>query len=324
MRQMRAALLAGLWAVSAGSALADLRVLTCEPEWAALVEVLGGDAVTVDSATTGLQDPHRIQARPSLMARARRADLLVCTGADLEIGWLPLLLRQAANGRIQPGQPGYLMASDYVTMLDVPARLDRSEGDIHPYGNPHIHTDPRNISLVANAVADRLVELDPANEVVYARGHEEFQARWSEAVQRWEQRAAPLSGMRVVVYHKSWVYLFTWLGIEEIAALEPKPGVPPSGAHLADVLGRVGLQPARAVLRAAYQDDRASQWLSEQANIPVLVLPFTVGGNDAAVDLFTLFDATLEQLLTVAESGPCLDCAARTNSGRQSGAALLR
>ncbi|NIO12678.1 MAG: zinc ABC transporter solute-binding protein, partial [Xanthomonadales bacterium] len=150
VRKLTAAyLLIGSWVAAAGPALADLRVLTCEPEWAALVEALGGDLVTVNSATSGLQDPHRIQARPSLMAQARRAELLVCTGADLEIGWLPLLLRQAANGRIQTGQPGHFFASDYVTMLDVPARLDRSEGDIHPYGNPHIHLDPRNISIVA-------------------------------------------------------------------------------------------------------------------------------------------------------------------------------
>lgn len=318
MRKLAATwLLVGSWIAGAGPALADLRVLTCEPEWAALVEVLGGDLVTVNSATSGLQDPHRIQARPSLMAQARRAELLVCTGADLEIGWLPLLLRQAANSRIQLGQPGYFLSSDYVTMQEVPARLDRSEGDIHPYGNPHIHLDPRNISLVARELATRMAELDPQNGAEYLRRREAFQARWSEAIRRWEQEAAPLRGMRVVVYHKSWVYLFTWLGIEEIATLEPKPGVPPSGAHLADVLARVGFDPARAVLRAAYQDDRSTLWLAERADIPALVLPFTVGGSETAQDLFALFDDTVAQLLSVAPApGPCPDCAARVVSGR--------
>ena len=318
MRKLAAAcLLIGSWIAAAGPASADLRVLTCEPEWAALAEALGGDLVTVNSATTGLQDPHRIQARPSLMAQARRAELLVCTGADLEIGWLPLLLRQAANARIQLGQPGHLFTSDYVTMLDVPVRLDRSEDDLHPYGNPHIHLDPRNIGIIARELATRMAELDPQNGAEYLRRHEDFQARWSEAIQRWEQEAAPLRGMRVVVYHKSWVYLFTWLGIEEIATLEPKPGVPPSGAHLADVLARVGFDPAQAVLRAAYQDDRATQWLAERASIPALVLPYTIGGSEAAQDLFSLFDDTLAQLLSVAPApGPCPDCAARTVSGR--------
>jgi zinc/manganese transport system substrate-binding protein len=285
---------------AAGVVHADLRVLTCEPEWAALVESLGGDAVSVNSATSGLQDPHRIQARPSLMAQARRADLLVCTGADLEIGWLPLLLRQSANGSIQTGQPGHFFASDYVTMLDVPSRVDRAEGDIHPYGNPHIHLNPRNIGFVAQALSERLAELDPDNAATYQRRNDEFQTSWSAAVETWETRAAALRGLKVSIYHKSWVYLFTWLGIDEVATLEPKPGVPPSGAHLAGVLERVQSQSVRAVIRAAYQDDRASRWLSERAELPELVLPFTVGGSDDAEDLFALFDATIALLLSVA------------------------
>ncbi len=287
--------------VTGQPAAADLRVLACEPEWASLVEILGGDNVTVNSATSGLQDPHRIQARPSLMAQARRADLLVCTGADLEIGWLPLLLRQSTNGAIQTGQPGNFAASDFVTMLDVPTRLDRSQGDIHPYGNPHVHLDPNNVAIVAHALADRLTELDPGNSARYLSRNEAFQARWSEAILNWEERAGPLRGLRVSIYHKSWVYLFNWLGIEEVATLEPKPGVPPSGAHLADVLARVQSQPVHAVIRASYQDDRASQWLADRAAIPKLVLPFTVGGSEDADDLFALFDTTVSLLLSVAE-----------------------
>lgn len=290
-----------VWLTAADTAFADLRVLTCEPEWAALVQSLGGDAVTVNSATTGLQDPHRIQARPSLMARARRADLMVCTGADLEIGWLPLLLRQASNAKIQSGQPGHLVASDYVAMLDVPTRIDRSAGDIHPYGNPHIHLNPHNITRVAEALTVRMAELDPQNGDLYRRRHDEFQTRWIEAIQRWEEHASALRGLRVAVFHKSWVYLFTWLGIDEVATLEPKPGVPPSGAHLAEVLARLASEPVRAVVRAAYQDDRATQWLTERTNIPELVLPFTVGGNEEAADLFALFDTTVSQLLMVTE-----------------------
>ena len=146
-----------------------LEVFACEPEWAALATELGGDKVEVFSATTARQDPHQIQARPALIARLRSADLVICTGAELEIGWMPVLLRQAANARVQPGTPGYMEASQYVRLLEVPTRLDRAEGDIHPAGNPHIQSDPRNIAAVATALARRLSEIDPADNAVFAQ-----------------------------------------------------------------------------------------------------------------------------------------------------------
>lgn len=278
-------------------ARAELKVLACEPEWGALVKELAGDKVSVYVATTALQDPHRIEARPSLVAAARNAGLVVCTGAELEVGWLPLLIRQSGNSAIQPGKPGHFEAAAYVRMLDVPQRLDRADGDVHAAGNPHIQTDPRNITLVAEALARRLAELDPANAVTYQARSADFQARWKAAIQRWEQSAAPLRGVPVVVQHKAFPYLQQWLGLVEVAALEPKPGVEPTSAHLSTVLAGLKTRPAKMILRAAYNDPRGADWLAERTQLPVVVLPFTVGGNEQAKDLFSLFDDTVQRLL---------------------------
>lgn len=292
-------LLSGVLLLAAPPVLA-LNVFACEPEWGALAAELGGDKVVVYTATTGAQDPHRIEARPSLIAQVRRADLVVCTGAELEIAWLPLLQRQAGNARVLPGQPGDFAAADYVQKHEIPKSLDRSEGDVHPYGNPHVQTDPRNIARVAAELAKRLRTLDAGNAAFYQQRYDNFAARWREAIARWEKQAAPLKGVAVVSHHKGWVYLYQWLGLREVAVLEPRPGVPPSSAHLANVLASLRAQPAKMVIHAAYQDSRPSEWLAAHANVPLVTLPFTVGGTRAATDLFTLFDVTIGELLKAA------------------------
>jgi len=276
------------------------RVLACEPEWAALAEELGGTMITVHSATTGLQDPHRIEARPSLIARARNADLLICTGLGVETGWLPILLRESGNDKIQPGQPGYLEAGDYVEKLDIPKRLDRAEGDVHAQGNHHIQCDPRNILRVADALAKRLTRMDPAHEAYFQARHKSFSERWTQAIKRWEKEAAPLKGLAFVEHHRAWPYLSRWLGLREVAALEPKPGMEPTVAHLTSVLAILQREPARMIVRSPYNNGRAAEWLSERAKLPVVVLPSTVGGNDDAGDLFGLFDDIIRRLLAAA------------------------
>lgn len=281
-------------------AQAALRVLTCEPEWAALTRELAGDLAEVDAATTALQDPHRIEARPSLLAKARRADLLVCTGAELEMGWLPLLQRQAGNGRIQPGQPGYFEAAAQVPLLERPVRLDRAQGDVHAAGNPHVQLDPRRVARIAAALSERLAQLDPANAARYAERNADFQKRWQAASERWAEQGARLKGVPVVVHHKSFSYLADWLGLVVVGDLEPKPGVEPSAAHLADLLASLKTHPARAVLRPAYMSAGPSQWLSQKAGIPAVELPYTVGGAPGTDDLFGLFDVTLTRLLNAA------------------------
>ena len=279
---------------------AALNVFACEPEWGALASELGGDAVKVYTATTAMQDPHRIEARPSLIAQMRRAQLVVCTGAELESGWLPILQRQSGNAAIQPNQPGYFEASRYVTMREKPATLDRSQGDVHPGGNPHIQTDPRNIARVAQALGARLAQIDPDQAALYQARLNDFNSRWTAAMTRWQTQAAPLKGMAVVVQHRAFPYLEDWLGLKQVAVLESKPGVEPSVGHLAQVAAQLKNTPARAVIRAAYQNPRPAQWLSERADVPVVVVPFTVGGSTRAKDLFGLFDDTLELLLKVA------------------------
>ena len=278
-------------------AQAALNVFATVPEWGALVTELGGDKVKVYVATNALQDPHHVEARPSLIARARSADLVVATGAELEVGWLPLVTQQAGNSKIQPGRPGYFEATSAVALVGKPVRLDRAEGDVHPQGDPHIQTDARNIGKVAGPLAAKLAELDPGNAAFYQERLKSFNDRWNAALAKWQQKAAPLKGVPVVVQHKAFTYLIDWLGMKEVAALEPKPGIEPTTAHLAEVLTILQKTPAKMVLRAAYQGDRPSQWIAERAHLNAVVLPFTVGGTEGAKDLFGLFDDTIDRLL---------------------------
>jgi len=289
------AALAGL--AFATPASANLSAFACEPEWGALSSELGGDKVSVYNATTGAQDPHQIQARPSLIAKARTADITVCDGAELEIGWLPMILQQAGNSKIAVGQPGAFDATSYVRLLEQPSRLDRAEGDIHAAGNPHIQTDPRMIVPVAKALAARFAQIDSANAAYYAAREADFEKRWTVAIAKWTAQAAPLRGVNIAVQHHAWIYMENWLGLHEVVPLEPKPGVPPSSGYLAEVLQKLQATPAKFTIRAAYEDDRPSAFISEHANIPAVTLPFTVGGTDGAKDLFSLYQDTVNRLL---------------------------
>lgn len=282
---------------AAAPAKAALSVFACEPEWAALAQELGGTDVSVFSATTAQQDPHQIQARPSLIARIRGADLLVCTGAELEVGWLPLLLRQGANPKVQAGQRGNFVATEFVQLREVPVRLDRADGDVHAAGNPHIQTSPANIRMVAVALAQRLADLDPPHAAAHAERAQRFLARWDEAIARWQARAAPLKGVNLAAHHRAWGYLCAWLGMREAVTLEPKPGIPPSANHLATVVGEIPGQQVRMIVHAAYQDSRAAQFVAERTGAAAVMLPFTVGGTPRAADLFGLFDDTIDRLV---------------------------
>ncbi len=280
-------------------AQADLNILACEPEWATLADEIGGDKVKTSSATNPLQDPHYIQARPSLISKVRRADLIICSGAELEIGWLPMLLRKGNNPDVMPGKPGFLEASQYVNRLDVSGSTDRSQGDMHPEGNPHVQTNPHNIRLIAGAVAERLAQLDAGNTEFYKQRLHDFTQRWDAAIKGWEERAAVLHGKHVIAHHKSWIYLEDWLGLVEVATLEPVPGIPPTATHLSGLLRRFeGNEHADVIIRAPFQSDKSSNWLSERTGIPAIMLPLTVGGSEQATDLFRFFDDIIERLLS--------------------------
>jgi len=296
MRNILKIALAAAIAAVAFPATAKVNVFSCQPEWAALAQEIGGDLVSAVSATTAMQDQHHIEARPSLIARVRNADLLICSGSDLEVGWLPLLLTQSGNSRIQPGSPGYLEASQFVVKLEVPRVIDRSMGDIHPGGNPHIQTDPRNIAKVAAVLTDRLAQLDARNAATYRSRAADFDKRWQEAIRRWEQQAAKLKGIPIVEHHKDFSYLIRWLGMREIGTLEPKPGIPPTTAHLAELVELMKRDPAKLIVYSSYNDPKASQFLSERTGVPAVMIPFTVGGSDKAKDLFTYFDDVIARL----------------------------
>ena len=285
-----------LASVFAAPVEAKLRVFACEPEWGSLLAELAADTIDVDVATNALQDVHVVEARPSLIAKMRKADLLVCSGAQLEIGWLPQLLRQAGNARVTSGA-GNFMAANQVTTLDKPASLDRAAGDVHPDGNPHVQLDPHRVLAIARALSARLAELDAANAAIYLQRLGDFESRWQAAIPRWEARAAPLKGKAVVVHHSAWVYLLQWLGMREIGSLEPKPGVPPTSAHLSSLIDVTKAGGAIAIICAAYQDSKPDEWLAGRTGVPALVLPFTVGGDEQAKDLFGLYDSTIDRLL---------------------------
>lgn len=282
--------------LAAWPALAALNLFVCEPEWGALAKEMAGDRVSVYSATTAFQDPHHIEARPSLIAKIRSADLVVCTGSDLEAGWLPLLFTQSGNAKIQPGTAGFLEASRFVPRIEIPTVLDRSLGDIHPGGNPHIHLDPRNIAKVADVLATRLGQIDPAGAAAYAVGLASFQARWQAAIARWEVEGARLKGVPLVVYHKDFSYFIAWMGMREVGSLEPKPGIPPTPAHLAELVVRLQREPAKLIVYEPFNSPKAAEFLSQRTGTPAVMLPYTVGGSARAGDLFGLFDDTIARL----------------------------
>jgi zinc/manganese transport system substrate-binding protein len=294
---MKKFIFACFFGLTVGSAHADLKIFATVPEWGALAQEIGGGKVKVYTATTAFQDPHRIEAKPSLLAQARQAHLLVAAGADLEIGWLPLVLRDSGNATIQPGRPGYFEAASFVSRLEVPTSLDRAHGDVHAAGNPHIHLDPRNVLKVGEALTARMAELDAANAAAYQAGYQAFAGKWQTAMARWQKEAAPLKGVPVLVHHASFVYLLNWLGMKEVGSLEPKPGIEPTSGHLAGLLARQPGAPARMVLRAAYQQEGPSQWVAGKTGVPAVLLPYTVGGTAEAKDLFGLFDDTVQRLL---------------------------
>jgi len=287
----------------ASTANAAMSVFACEPEWKALAEALGGDKVKVYSATTVFQDPHHIEARPSLIVKMRNTDLVVCTGAGLEDAWLKLLVRQSGNKALSRQPERVFLAANFVEKLEVPKVLDRSLGDIHAEGNPHIHLDPHRLLQVAKALSSALSRYDVKHDAFYQSQLNQFTDNWLKAIERWELKAQVLKGSKAVVYHRNWSYLIEWLGIEEVADLEPIPGIPPSAGHLASVLESVQNKSIDFILLAPYQNDKGGRWLAKKGNIPMLVLPFSVGANKQVSDLEKLFDHTIELMLEVLVKG---------------------
>lgn len=289
-------LIAALTATSA--AKAELSVFACEPERKSLVEELGREYVDVYSATTGMQDPHYVEARPSLIARARTADMIVCTGAELEIGWLPVLQRRSGNPLIQGDSERVFFAAEFVERLEIPDSIDRSQGDVHASGNPHVHLDPRRVGRIAAALTERLQAIDPPHAAAYAQYLKDFDARWRAAIERWQARTDFARGTRVITHHRAWSYLFDWLDWHSVGELEPLPGVPPTTKHLAELVDSSVMDKPALIVLATYQDPRGANWLSERTDIPIVLLPSTIGGSEDSQDLFSLFEVIINRLVS--------------------------
>ena len=288
-------ILIGLFCITSNLSHAIVNIFACEPEWEALAKEIGGEKVKAFSATHAMQNPHYIRARPSLITKAVKADIIFCSGADLEVGWLPLLL-QKASGNVQPGTKGYLMASDFVKVLEKTMVTDRTMGDIHPEGNPHLHLNPHNIFLLAKELTKRLELIDAANTSFYRGRFNSFALRWKEAIVQWEKNASDLKEMRVVVHHKTFSYLIDWLELTEVASLELKPGIPATASHLEGLLQQFKTKPPDVIIRTPYEPGNASIWLSEKINSPAIVLPYTINGDVSSVDLFALFENSINLL----------------------------
>lgn len=286
----------GVLIASPSAAFAKVNVFACAPEWGALAQEIGGDNVDIYIATNANQDVHHMRAKPSLLAAMRKADMVICSGASLEVGWLPILLNKAGNAQVQTGGLGSIMAADYVPLLEVMQNVDRSMGHVHPEGNPHIHLNPYNILIVAEVITQRLSEIDSGNAVMYQTALKFFGEEWQSLILQWEAQASDLKGKKLVVYHKSWTYLLDWLGMESVASLEPKPGIPPNASHLEKVLEDIKGQQVSGILVAPFENEKGAKWLSEKSGIPIIDLPFTVGGSHEAKDLKSLFQDTLNRL----------------------------
>lgn len=294
MRSKLAALLLGLAGLPACAAL---NVFACEPEWAALVRILAPDAKLFIATHAG-QDPHHIEARPALISQLRQADLAICTGASLEAGWLPLLQQKAANPRVQAGQPGLFFAAEQVELLDAHQHVDRSMGDVHAEGNPHLHLDPRRMLRVAQALSTRLGQLDPAQAGVYQQRFGSWAEAWRRQVLRWEERASALEDRALIAQHSSFAYLWHWLNLRQVADLEPKPGLPPSVVHLRKVLQSAQQAQPFVIVQTSYQDPQPARWLAGQIKLPVLSLPATV--DSQRLDLNAWYEGLLTALLNAA------------------------
>jgi len=281
----------------AQAGFAKLNVFTCEPEWAAMATEIGGDKIKAFSATHGKQDPHYIQARPSLIAKIRKADLLICTGAGLEVGWLPLLLRKSSNSQIQPGQEGNFVATSYVKLLDKPTRIDRAQGDVHAAGNPHVQSDPRRMAEIAKKLSQRMQKLDADNASYYQHNTESFLSEWQAATVKWKKQAEVLKGRKIIAHHKSWVYLSDFLNMKIIAYLEPKPSVPPTADHLSKLLKTTKNNKPDMIIYAAYQNPKSAKWLEKRSEVPAIELPFTIGGTKKSQDLFAFMDDTISRMV---------------------------
>lgn len=272
-----------------------INVVTTIPDYASLAQEVGGKRVNSVALIKGTQDPHYAEAKPSYLIKLNRADLMVFTGLGLESGWLPALLNNARNSKIQPGNPGYIDASQYVHLQEIPTHIDRSMGDIHAGGNPHFYTSPVALFAIAQEISKRLITLDPEGRVYYQKQWKKFQKKYDQKMGEWQQIIKQLTGKKVVVYHKSWVYFLNWSGLIEVGSLEPKPGIPPTPRHLISLLKQIRGQRVQWLIQEPYHSRNLSQVFTRKGKMKLLILPSMVGGVSKVKSIWSKFDFILKQ-----------------------------
>jgi zinc/manganese transport system substrate-binding protein len=303
MRLLSIAALAVL--ATAPPARAAVNVMTATEDLADLTRQVGGDRVKVESIARGYQDPHFVEAKPSFILKLAKADLLVVIGRELEIGWLPPLIQQSRNAKVQVGADGYLDASLTVKILEIPTgQITRAMGDVHPLGNPHYWLDPGNGRRIAKAIVDKLSQMAPADAAYFASRYADFDKRLAEAEKRWDATMAPYKGLKVVTYHRSWPNFVDRFGLDVIGYVEPRPGIPPSPGHTIDLIGEMKRQNVKILMVEPYFDLKTPQSIGRETGAKVVVMPPSVGGEKEITDYISLFDYDLNLLVAaIKETG---------------------
>jgi ABC-type Zn uptake system ZnuABC Zn-binding protein ZnuA len=298
MKRSRIATLAAAAALAVSSASAAVNVITTTEDLADLARQVGGDRVKVESIARGYQDPHFVEAKPSFILKLSKADLLVVVGRELEIGWLPPLVQQSRNAKVQPGAEGYLDASLTARILEIPTgQITRAMGDVHPQGNPHYHLDPGNGRHIAKAIADKLSRMAPGDAATFAARYADFDKRLAEAEKRWDALMAPYKGLKIVTYHRSWANFTGRFGLNVIGYVEPRPGIPPSPQHTIDLIAEMKRQGVKILVVEPYFDLRTPNSIARETSAQVVVLPPSVGAEKEITGYLKLFDYDLDLLL---------------------------
>jgi ABC-type Zn uptake system ZnuABC Zn-binding protein ZnuA len=283
--------------VSPANAASKLQVMTATTDLAALAQEIGGDKVDVESIARGYQDPHFVEAKPSFLLKLRRADLLIVVGLELEIGWLPPLITQSTNPKIQVGAPGYFDASRFAKILEIPTgAVTRAEGDVHPQGNPHYWLDPENGLRIAKGIADKFSEMRPADGAYFAQRYTAFEQKLKQADQQWQAEMKPYSGRKVVTYHRSWPNFAEHFGLNVVGYVEPRPGIPPSPQHTVELIGQMKRENVKVVVVEPYFDLKTPNSIARETGGVVVVLMPSVGGEKEITDYFKLFDYDIAKL----------------------------
>lgn len=291
--------------LSSASASAKLKVVATTPDLAAITREVGGNLIEVTGLVRPDQEPHSIEPKPSYSVILNQADLLIEVGLELESGWLPVLLTQSRNPKIQPGQKGHLNASQGIRVLEVPTgRIDRSMGDVHPDGNPHYTLDPRNGLIIVQAIEARLSELDPANAAAYAANRRAFVSRLTPKIAAWEKHLAPIKGKRLITFHKDFTYFMDWSGLVVADVIEPRPGIPPSPAHILSLVERIKSEKIPLIATENFCDPKPGRELSSKTGVSNVRLPAAVGGDGTAPSYEGLFDAIVSRLTESLKEAP--------------------